>query len=111
MPSTRRLAFLGLLGPAGAAVAPAAWAQANDPSFRVTNIAPGAINEIYVSSAAANAWGPDRLGERTLGTGASTVVRLPPGQCVNDVRIVYANGTATERRRVNTCSITDMVFP
>lgn len=88
-----------------------ARAQSGDPSFRIINNAAGTINEIYVSSAATSDWGPDRLGERSLGRGASTVVRLPAGQCVNDVRIVYASGEATERRRVDTCKLTDMVFP
>lgn len=109
MPLMRRLAYLGLL--AGLAAAAPAWSQTNDPSFRVTNNAPNAINEIYVSSAATNSWGADRLGDRTLGSGASYMVGLPAGQCVNDVRVVFSNGEATERRRVNTCSLTDMVFP
>ena len=53
----------------------------------------------------------DWLGDRTLASGATYVLRLPAGQCVNDIRVVYDNGQASERRRVNTCSITDLVFP
>lgn len=116
MVPTRNTLSIGLLAGlaltlAGAVAPGIAWAQSGDPSFRVTNNAAGTINEIYVSSAANNDWGPDRLGERSLGSGATTMVRLPAGQCVNDVRIVYASGETTERRRVDTCKLTDMVFP
>ncbi|MBK1657159.1 hypothetical protein [Paracraurococcus ruber] len=93
------------------ATAGCAGAQTNDPSFRLTNNSASTINEIYVSSANTNSWGPDRLGDRTLASGGSYVVRLPAGQCVNDIRVVYANGSANERRRVNTCNLTDIVFP
>ena len=62
-------------------------------------------------SRSVNSWGPDRLGDRTLNSGGSYTIRLPAGQCANDVRVVYGSGQASERRRVNTCSLTDMVFP
>lgn len=105
-----RLAFTGL-ALAGLFAAGAAQAQTNDPSFRLTNNSPDVINEIYVSSSAVNAWGPDRLGDRTLASGGAYVIRLPAGQCVNDIRVVYANGQANERRQVNTCNLTDIAFP
>jgi hypothetical protein len=109
MASARR--FLPLLAAAGLAFAGAAQAQSNDPSFRLTNNSSVVINEIYVSSSEVNSWGPDRLGDRTLGSGAAYVIRLPPGQCINDIRVVYTNGQANERRQVNTCNLTDIVFP
>ncbi|MBV1797571.1 hypothetical protein [Siccirubricoccus sp. G192] len=110
MARTRRLTILAAL--AGLALTSGlAEAQTNDPSFRLTNNSPTTINEIYVSSATVNEWGADRLGDRTLASGATYVLRLPAGQCVNDIRVVYDNGQASERRRVNTCSITDLVFP
>lgn len=89
----------------------AATAQTNDPSFRLTNNSGSKINEIYVSSSGVNTWGPDRLGDRVLNSGGTYTIRLPAGQCTNDIRVVYGNGEATERRRVNTCSLTDLVFP
>jgi hypothetical protein len=89
----------------------AAEAQSNDPSFRLTNNSAGKINEIYVSSSGVNSWGPDRLGDRALNSGGSYTIRLPSGQCVNDIRVVYGSGEATERRRVNTCGLSDLVFP
>lgn len=107
--SLRRSALLAMLG-LGLAAGPA-LAQSNDPSFRLTNNGNVEINEIYVSSSANQNWGPDRLGENTLGVGASYVIRLPAGQCVNDIRVVWVNGQNRERRQVNTCNLTDIVFP
>ncbi|MBL6080447.1 hypothetical protein JMJ56_20730 [Belnapia sp. T18] len=86
-------------------------AAAQEASVRITNRGARAINEIYVASAGVNAWGEDRLGSRTLGSGASHLVALPPGQCVNDIRIVLDGGEARERRRFNTCAQGDLVFP
>jgi len=108
--------FLPLLAAAGLtitglAITGTAGAQTNDPSFRLTNNSAVVMNEIYVSSSNTDSWGPDRLGDRALGAGGVYVIRLPAGQCVNDIRVVYADGQASERRQVNTCSLTDIVFP
>ena len=89
----------------------AAQAQTNDPSFRLTNRGRVEINEVYVSSSADSNWGADRLGQNTLPAGASIIIRLPAGRCMNDLRVVYANGQASERRQVNTCNLTDIAFP
>jgi hypothetical protein len=83
-----------------------------NPDFRLVNRSGRVITEVYVSSSASQAWGPDRLGRNVLGAGQSMIINLPrDGTCVFDVRVVYDNGTATERRRVNTCAITEMTFP
>jgi hypothetical protein len=42
-----------------------------------------------------------------LPAGQSLMIRLPTGQCVNDIKVVLAGGRAMERRQVNTCNITD----
>lgn len=98
----------GLMAAALAAglAAPAA-AQSNDPSFRLNNRTAVTINEIYVSSSSVNNWGPDRLGANVLNPGQYLMVNLPAGQCVNDIRVVYANGRSQEWRQQNTCRITD----
>lgn len=88
-----------------------AQAQSTDPSFRVNNRGRSPIREIYVSSSNVNSWGRDRLGSDVLPPGGSVTVRLPRGQCMNDIRIVWQNGQATERRGVNTCQFTDLNVP
>lgn len=109
----RGLLAVGLLL-AGLAAAPA-WAQgggggANDPSFNVVNRSGRTIQELYVSSAQQNAWGADMLGQNVLDNGRSFPVRLPAGQCVNDIRVVYAGGQSEERRAVDTCPLSEVVF-
>jgi hypothetical protein len=46
-----------------------------------------------------------------INPGANYIVRLPAGACEYDVRIVYQGGLAEERRRINTCNITDLQLP
>jgi hypothetical protein len=89
---------------APAAVAP----RGADPSFRLNNLGGRVVREVYVSSAQDSAWGADRLGAGVLRPGERLVVSLPPGQCINDLRIVFMDGEAQERRRMDTCALTDV---
>lgn len=108
----RRTLFAALLAVmAGPALAPMALAQSNDPSFRVVNNTRHVVNEVYASPAAQSSWGQDRLGNDVINPGANYIVRLPAGDCVYDVRVVYQGGMAEERRRINTCNLTDLQLP
>ncbi len=100
----RVLLALALLWPA----LPASAQQ--DPSFNLVNRTGEVINEIYVSSVQVNAWGNDLLGANVLPAGQSFAVRLPNGQCRNDIRVVYAGGRAEERRDLDTCPLSEVVF-
>jgi hypothetical protein len=82
-----------------------------DPSFRLVNRGRSAIGEVYASLSGDDSWGQDRLGDDTVGAGATRVIRLPAGQCLYDLRVVFANGEATERHRLNLCSVTDLRVP
>ncbi|MBR0660177.1 hypothetical protein [Neoroseomonas oryzicola] len=93
------------------ALAGAAQAQTTDPSFRLNNRSNVTIMELYVSSSADRNWGQDRLGANVLAPGQSFIVRLPDGQCVNDIRIVPQNSQPIERMQINTCNLTDINFP
>lgn len=93
------LLALGLSGPA--------MAQVTDPSFRLNNRSGQTITEVYVSSSDVSSWGQDRLGADVLPAGRTLMIRLPNGQCVNDIKVVFANRQLLERMRVNTCNITD----
>jgi len=101
--------------PGNAPAAPPAQAMPQqvsaDPSFRLVNRSPVTIYEVYVSSSQDTNWGPDRLGQNVLPAGQALIIRLPAGMCVNDVRVVYTNGQALERRSVNTCALVDLVLP
>jgi len=85
--------------------------SANDPSFRLVNGSRSKINEVYATVAGEDSWGQDRLGDDTVAAGATRVIRLPTGQCIYDVRVVFANGEATEKRRLNLCTITNLRVP
>lgn len=85
--------------------------SSNDPSFRLVNGSRSKINEVYATVAGEDSWGQDRLGDDTVAAGATRVIRLPTGQCIYDVRVVFANGEATEKRRLNLCTITNLRVP
>jgi hypothetical protein len=94
-------------GGGGGAVAGAG----GNPSFRFVNGAGATVNELYVSLSSDADWGRDRLGSGVLPPGGVAEVNLPAGKgCLVDLRVVYADGRATERRRVETCSVTDLTF-
>lgn len=82
-----------------------------DPSFNLVNRSGQTINEVYVSAATQPNWGRDLLGQDVLPNGRSFPVRIPASAgCQQDIRVVYADGRPEERRNVNTCAITEMVF-
>lgn len=113
---TTRRAFFGLGSlAAGTAfligLSGAALAQSTDPSFRMNNRSNQTIMEIYVSSSNDSNWGRDHLGANVLPPGQSFIVRLPNGQCVNDIRIVLEGGRNIDRMQINTCNLTDINYP
>ena len=87
------------------------WADAPNPSFYLVNRSAQAINEAYASPVNASNWGRDRLGDGTVASGGNAAVRLlADGTCVFDLRVVYEDGHADERRRVNTCTVDTISF-
>lgn len=96
---------------AGAGRAARRQAAADNPSFRLVNRGRQGVNSLYATPTGVEDWGSDRLGDATVRAGASHDVRLPAGSCAYDVRIVFANGDATERRDVNLCSIGELPVP
>ncbi|CAH0256878.1 hypothetical protein [Roseomonas sp. CECT 9278] len=111
--TTRRAVFgLGSLAAATAlGLAGAAQAQSTDPSFRLNNRSNQTIMEIYANSSSTSDWGRDHLGANVLPPGQSFIVRLPNGQCMNDIRIVLEGGRNIDRMQINTCELTDINYP
>jgi hypothetical protein len=93
----------------GASIGPGpAMAQGN-PSFVFINATGAVIREIYASMSTQGGWGTDRLGANTLGPGGQINIGLPTGMgCHADVRVVFMNGAAQERRGLETCTITSL---
>jgi hypothetical protein len=98
----------GQAAPSGKPAAAPQAASGADPSFRLTNAGARTVRELYVSASRDSAWGADRLGAEVLAPGSRVVIRLPAGQCVNDIRVVFTDGQAQERRNLDTCALTDM---
>ena len=82
-----------------------------NPSFNLVNQSRAVVMEAYVSLSTEQEWGPDRLGNDTVPAGRHFAIRLPEGPCLYDVRFVYENGQADERRRVNLCEVTNLILP
>jgi hypothetical protein len=84
------------------AAAPAA-PRAAVANAMLLNGTPRTITEVYVSPATANDWGHDRLGQDQLPAGQALSVDFTGG-CRQDVRVVYDNKAAEERRGLDLCA-------
>jgi hypothetical protein len=91
------------------APAPAAGAGSRNPSFNLANQGRTAIREVYVSSARDTNWGSQRL-PRPMQPGEHLAVRLVENDCVNDIRVIWADGRTEDRRGVDTCRLINMIF-
>ena len=76
---------------------------------RIRNAARVAVFELYLSPAGSNAWGADLLGSEVLAGGGQVQLRLPGGQCVQDIRVVFENGRTEQRRAVNLCQVAELL--
>jgi len=76
-----------------------------DGSFRVTNNSTRIISRLYLRDAALTNWGTDLLGQEVLPPGRTLNLRAPtPG--IYDIRLLWADRQAAERRRITICSAT-----
>jgi hypothetical protein len=82
--------------------------KARDPSFSLRNDANSAVQEVYASPSTEDDWGQDRLGRDTLRAHARQTIRLPPGECQYDLRIIWEDGRSEERRDVNLCETREL---
>ena len=103
------LAGVLALALAGLAIPGAAPAQ-GDPTIYVVNRGSIAIHNLFVSSASAEQWGQDWLGDNVLLPGHRLKVEPRRGECVFDVRVVWKGGRSEERRRQDLCKLNELVF-
>jgi hypothetical protein len=95
------------LGP----VRPAAAQTPQNPSFNLVNRAAVPIKELFFTPAGDANWGRDRLEGRMIAPGASYPARRRiDGNCVFDIRVVFADGRIEDRRGLNTCDVDDVAF-
>lgn len=93
----------------GATPGAGAGTEVANPSFNLVNHGAMPMREVYVSSASNTHWGAQRLSQ-PMQPGQHLAVRLPVDDCINDVRVVWMDGRAEERREVNTCRLVNLVF-
>lgn len=67
------------------------------------------VQEVYVSPSTESDWGPDRLGQALLAVGSEATAELEGG-CEVDIRVIFPNGGAEERREVDICETTRIVL-
>jgi hypothetical protein len=68
----------------------------------LVNHSPQPIQQVYISPAEATQWGDDRLGEGSISVKDHRDLTWR-GDCDVDVRVVFANHAAEERRGVDLC--------
>lgn len=74
------------------------------PEHTVTllNRARRPVKQVFISPAASNEWGEDRLGQTSISVGEARAVTWR-GDCTVDLRVVFENHAAEERRGVDLC--------
>lgn len=85
---------------------------AGDPSFRLVNRGQLPVAELFATPSGTGTWGRNRLDRGPLAPAASHVFSLPRGgDCVYDLKVVFADRRVLERRRADLCRITDLAVP
>ncbi len=93
---TRQVAFLGA-------------APGQERRLSLQNRHVRTVQEIYLSPVDSDDWGNDALGSTALAVGGEAVVTMTGG-CQADLRIVFDNRAAEERRALDICGITSLVL-
>ena len=90
----------------GAALITTPAAAQSNADFRLFNQTGYEIEKLYVSPSASRNWGPDRLGNDTLPNGRYWTLRFPnaQAQCMQDMKVVFADGDEITYERLNLCS-------
>jgi len=89
---------------------PQAQRPPDNPSFNLVNQTPARIASVFASPSNFPDWGPNHLGRAPLDPGAVFPLRLPLGQCLYDLRVVFDGGAAREWRDMDTCRVTNLVL-
>ncbi|MCU0889221.1 MAG: hypothetical protein MUC64_14650 [Rubritepida sp.] len=81
-----------------------------DREVVVENRSPRPIERLFISGTEEQEWGPDRLGTDVIAPGGQFTAAFPDQGCAYDVRVVFDNAAAEERRRVDLCVVTTLVI-
>jgi hypothetical protein len=92
----------------GLTAAGAARAQSENPSFNLLNHGASPIVELFVTPAGDARWGHNRLHAPILPGAGFPVRRRIDGNCIFDIRVVFADHRILDRRNLNTCDTDDV---
>jgi hypothetical protein len=84
--------------------------QVQEREVAIQNRSPRTIQNLYISGAQETEWGEDRLGSAVIAPGDSFTARFPDSGCSYDVRVVFDNGGAEERRAIDLCATTALAI-
>jgi S1-C subfamily serine protease len=102
------LAALAAFGGRHAAVSQTATVN---PDVYVANRYTSPITRLFASPVTDDSWGQERLSGATIRPGTRGELRPERGRgCMWDIRVIYQNGREEEKRRVELCSIAEVVF-
>lgn len=77
-----------------------------NPDVQLVNETGLPIQRVEAALASEGSWGPDRLGGRAMAPGGTLELHLPKGMtCDVDIRARFADGSAREWRRQDTCAV------
>ncbi len=97
---------------AGAAPGPGQHKQSGDPSIRLVNRGTQEITGFFVAAPGHTEWGANRLLAGPLPAATEKLVHIDgAGTCLFDLRVVFADRTAKEKRGTDLCKITDLPVP
>jgi hypothetical protein len=97
---------------APAAVDTATGKPADDASFRLFNRAAVPVTEVYATPSGLGNWGQNRLGATPLPPDTTHSFALPrDGNCIFDIKVVFADKRAKEQKRVNLCRVAQLPVP
>lgn len=78
--------------------------------FWLVNQSGQTIESAYVSPSRLTNWGPDILGQSVLAPGQQVHVTPQASDCQLDIRVRYQGGREEERRNINACTLSRVVF-
>lgn len=73
------------------------------------NLSPRAIQQVFISPAEASQWGDDLLPNRSISVGDRVSVTYH-GACAADLRVVFENRAAEERRGLDLCATPSVII-
>ena len=84
----------------------------DDPSVKLFNRAAVPLVEFYAVPSGVTDWGANRLDKAALAPDQSRAIALPrEGNCIFDLRVVFADHRAREKKRSNLCMVSELPVP